>query len=181
MPFLLEELDILQELSHYKSVLIIPCRFCPAASTAVKNREPYFDFFRGFLKTPSYEQLIETMKSNLDKKGIKTGVVNSISPHNFVMCMWTDNQRKKLLERAKNYEALVVLGCEAAVNTIADIVKATFCQVFHGMKTKGLMSIKPKVHLPARISLELISITPTTFPNPNESEISFKSTARVEN
>jgi len=161
MPFYFEDLENIPELSDLKSVLIVPCRFCPAASTAVKRNEPYFDLLRGFLKTPSYEQLLKTMKSTLEKKGIRTDVVRSISPHNFVMCMWTEKQRNKLMERAARYEALLVLGCEAAVQTISDSVKSTSCQVFQGMKTKGLMSIKPRFHFPFRISLELNSITPT--------------------
>ena len=47
MPFYLENKEDMSELSNYKSILIVPCRFCPAASTAVRLNEPYFDFLRG--------------------------------------------------------------------------------------------------------------------------------------
>ncbi len=160
MPVYLKDINEFPELEGLKSVLIIPCRFCPAASMAVRRNEPYFEFFRRLLKTASYEQLIETIKSNLEKKGVKTDVFKSKLLHQFVVCMWTSRRRKKLLERASKYEALLVLGCEAAVQTIYDSVKSTSCKVFQGMRSEGIMSIKPLFHLPGNISLELNSITP---------------------
>jgi flagellar motor protein MotB len=37
---------------------------------AVRTNRPYFEFLRRFLKTASYEELIEAIKFNLEKKGI---------------------------------------------------------------------------------------------------------------
>jgi hypothetical protein len=74
--------------------------------------------------------------------------------------MWTSKRRKKLLERAKQHDALVVLGCEAAVQTVRDSVKSTDCQVIQGMKNEGLMSIRPRFSLPCNIFLELESVSP---------------------
>jgi hypothetical protein len=71
MPVYLKDISEFPELEKFDSVLIVPCRFCPAASLAVRRNKPYFEFFRRFLKTASYEQLIETIKSNLEKKGVK--------------------------------------------------------------------------------------------------------------
>jgi hypothetical protein len=118
MPFHFKLIDDISEYSQYKSVLIIPCRFCPAASASISSNEHYFEFFRKFLR------------------------------------------RQKLLNRAKEYEALIVLGCEAAVNTVKDAVQSASCKVFQGLETKGIMSIQPRIHLPANISLELQSLTP---------------------
>ena len=64
------------------------------------------------------------------------------------------------MKRARNYEALVVLGCEAAVDTIHDAVQSTSCKVFQGMRSEGIMSIKPLFNLPCNISLELNKVTP---------------------
>jgi len=94
MPLYLKDINRFPELERFTSVLIIPCRFCPAASMAVRTNQPYFEFLRRFLKTASYEELIETMKSNLAKKGIKTDVFRSYLPHQFVICMWTMGRRK---------------------------------------------------------------------------------------
>ena len=160
MPFYLKDIDEFPEIEKFKSVLIIPCRFCPAASMAVRKNRPYFEFLRKFLKTDSYEELIRTIQSNLRKKGVKTDVFKSYWPHQFVVCMWTVRRRKKLLKRADNYDALIVLGCEAAVDTIHDAVKPTACTVFQGMRSEGIMSIQPRFHMPCNISLELNNITP---------------------
>ena len=65
-----------------------------------------------------------------------------------------------MMRCAKNYDAIVVLGCEAAVDTIHDSIDTATCRVFQGMRTEGIMSIKPKFHFPCNISLELNKITP---------------------
>ena len=51
MPFYLKELDIVPRVDVLESVLIVPCRFCPAASLAVREKKPYIELFRKFLKT----------------------------------------------------------------------------------------------------------------------------------
>jgi len=160
MPFHLKPIDDISEFTHFKSVLIIPCRFCPAASSSINNNEPYFEFFRKFLKTDSYERDIKNLKSKFEMEGIKVDVFESKMIHQFVLCMWTEKRRKKLLKRAKEYEALIVLGCEAAVNTVSDAVQSSSCKVFQGLETEGVMSILPKFHFPANIYLEIQSLTP---------------------
>ena len=167
MPVYLKDKNEFPELERFKSVLIVPCRFCPAASMAVRKNKPYFEFLRRFLKTGSYEHLIDTIKSNLEKKGIKTDVFKSRLLHQFVVCMWTSRRRKKLAERASKYEALLVMGCEAAVQTIHDSVKSTSCKVFQGMRSEGIMSVKPLFHSPCNISLELNNIIPLVHQTKN--------------
>lgn len=160
MPVYLKEIDNYQEIEKYGSVLIVPCRFCPAASLAVSRGTPYVSFFTHFLKTAVYERSIETLRSRLEGKGVKTGVFRSRLPHQFVVCMWTARRREKLLKRAAKFEALVVLGCEAAVDTVYDSVQSAPCKVYQGMRTEGIMSIKPRFDPPGSISLELNRITP---------------------
>ena len=160
MPVYLRDIDEFPELESFKSVLIIPCRFCPAASMAVTTNRPYFEFPRRLLKTAPYEELIENMKTNLEKKGVQADVFKSYWPHQFVVCIWTKRRRKKLLKRASQYDALLVLGCEAAVDTVHDAVKQSSCKVFQGMRSEGIMSIQPLFHLPGNISLELNHVTP---------------------
>ena len=167
MPVYLQDIAEFPELEKCESVLIVPCRFCPAASLAVRRNQPYFELFRRFLKTASYEQLLETIKSNLENKGVKTDVFKSRLLHQFVVCMWTSRRRKKLLERASKYEALVVMGCEAAVQTIHDSVKSTSCKVFQGMRSEGIMTVRPSFNLPGNISLELDKIIPLVHQHEN--------------
>ena len=160
MPFHFNFNTDTTEFEKFKSVLIIPCRFCPAASSAVTNNEPYFNIFRNFLKTGSYEKYIKTLESKIKGKGIRTSVFESKLIHQFVLCMWTSKRRKKLLERAKEFEALVVVGCEAAVQTVRDSVKDSSCRVYQGVESIGIMSIKPSLTPTAKLSLKLESVTP---------------------
>lgn len=167
MPIYLKDKSEFPELEKFKSVLIVPCRFCPAASMAVRKNKPYFEFLRRFLKTVSYEQLIDTIKLNFEKKGIKTDVFKSRLLHQFVVCMWTSRRRKKLFKRARKYEAVVVMGCEAAVQTIYDSLETTSCKVFQGMRSEGVMTIKPSLNFHGNISLELDKIIPLVHQNKN--------------
>jgi hypothetical protein len=160
MPFYLDEIDVAANVAGLKSVLIVPCRFCPAASLAVRSGQPYIEFPRRGLKTASYEQLIERVKQNLEHRGVKTEVFKSNLLHQFVLCMWSSSRRNTLLERAKEHDALVVMGCEAAVQTVREAVKSTTCQVIPGMRNEGIMSIRPQFSLPCNISLELESVSP---------------------
>ena len=160
MPFHFNELDVASKVAGCDSVLLVPCRFCPAASSAVKHNKPYIDIFRRFLKTEPYEQFIRKIQSDLQEQGVKTSVFKSKLIHQFVLCMWTSGRRKKLREHAKRYDAVVVLGCEGATQTVRDSLKSTECRVVQGLETEGLMSIIPKIRFPGTLSLELNSLTP---------------------
>ena len=166
MPVYLKTIDDYKQLERFKSVLIVPCRFCPAASMAVETNRPYFEFLKRFLKTAPYEELIDSIQSNLEKKGVKADVFRSRWPHQFVVCMWTSRRRKKLSKLSGNYDAMVVLGCEAALDTVYDSAKSSSCKVFQGMRTQGIMGIKPQFKLPFSVSLELNNITAMVHQSP---------------
>lgn len=168
MPMYLKEVNVVPEVAKFQSALIVLCRFCPAASLAMRNDEPYIEFFRRFLNTESYEQLINSMQSRLEKEGLKTNVFKGSlfpMPLNFITCFWTSGQREKLLKHAHEYEAVVVMGCEAAYESVCDILKSTDCQIFLGMESEGVFEAKPKFRLPLNISLELSNVLPVRFPD----------------
>jgi hypothetical protein len=159
MPVYLEQADVDDQVADSESVLVVPCRFCPAASMAVRSRTPYIQLFRRFLKTAAYERFIARMTRRFESRGIRTSVFKSRWPHQFVLCMWTARRRRMLRERAKKHDAVVVLGCEAAGRTVRDSLGATGCRVIQGMRSEGIMSLRPGFGLPCNLSLELESVT----------------------
>ena len=159
MPFYLKKSDVFPQVAGLQSVLIVPCRFCPVASLAVREKKPYIELFRKFLRTEAYESFIQSLKRRLKDEGIKTGVFNSKLPHQFVACMWTSGRRRELAKRAAEFEGAVVLGCDAMVETVGDSIKATDCRVIQGMEIEGLMNVLPTVSFPFNISLGLQGIT----------------------
>jgi len=167
MPLYLKEVDVVPEVAKFQSALIVPCRFCPALSLALRKDQPYIEFFRRFLKTEPYEQHINDIQSRLEKEGLRTSVFKS-NLLNFIICMWTSRRREKLLEQAHQYEALVVMGCEGAYENVCDIVKSTDCQVFLGMESEGVLSAVSKFHWPFNISLELSNVTPMLYDKKRE-------------
>ena len=154
MPFLLKDREVSADLAAVASVLIVPCRFCPAASLAVREGKPYIQLFRHFLRTPSYESYIKALQARLEGKGIRTGLFDSKLPHQFVACMWTAARRKALAKRAAGYDAVIVLGCDAAVATVRSYLPADY-PVIAGMDVEGIMTVMPSVRLPLDISLEV--------------------------
>lgn len=157
MPFYLRDRDISTELAAVGSVLIVPCRFCPAATLAVREQEPYIRLFRNLLRTPSYESYIRALKARLENQGIRTGIFESRLPHQFVACMWTAGRRKALARRAAAYDAVLVLGCDAAIATVRSYLPAN-CRVIAGMELEGIMTVIPRVRFPFDISLEVSGI-----------------------
>ncbi len=158
MPFCLKDRDFSPDLAGVDSVLIVPCRFCPAASLAVRERKPYIELFRRFLRTGAYEQYIQACKSRLESQGIRTGVYDSKLPYDFVVCMWGRARRKDLEKHAAGYDAVVVLGCDAAAETARNCLKSSRCRVIQGMQVEGIMNVIPTFHLPFNIWLEMTNL-----------------------
>jgi hypothetical protein len=159
MPFFLKDRDISADIAEVDSVLIVPCRFCPAASLAVREKKPYLELFRTFLRTAAYEKHIKKRKSQLEQAGIKASVFDSKLPHQFVVCMWTSRRRQELRRRASEYDAVMVLGCDAAVKAARDCTQSTSCKVISGMEVDGIMNVMPSIQFPGKISLEVTGVT----------------------
>ncbi len=157
MPFLLGDRDVTGELAGVRSALIVPCRFCPAASLAVRTKSPYLKLFGGFLRTPAYESSIRTLESRLEQQGIRTEVFDSRLPQDFVMCMWSRGRREALARRAKGHDAMIVLGCDAAAETARSC--ADGCRVIRGMAAEGIMNVVPRARFPFELHLEVQSVT----------------------
>lgn len=162
MPFYLKDSDILPQVAGLESVLIVPCRFCPAASFAVRQKKPYIQPLRRLFRTAAYESFINNLTGCLRYQGIRTAVFDSKLVHHFVACMWTSRRRRKLARRAAEFDAVVVLGCDAMVELVRDVVEPTGCRVIQGMEIEGLMNVRPSVGFPLDLSLELEGVTPVS-------------------
>jgi hypothetical protein len=159
MPFYLKASNIVSQVAGLRSVLIVPCGFCPAASLAVSEKKPYIELFRKFWRTEAYESFIQALKHRLEEKGIKTVVFDIKLPHHYVACMWTYGRRRELARRAAEFEGVVVLGCEATVEIVHDSIRSNDCRVIEGMEAEGIMNVVPTVSFPFNISLKVQGIT----------------------
>ncbi len=160
MPFYLKDRDVSSEVAGARRVLIVPCRFCPAASLAVRENEPYLELFRRFLRTGSFESYVRALRSRLEGNGIRTTVFDSRWPHQFVVCMWTSARRRELTRRAAEHDAVIVLGCEAAAETVRGCTKAIGSRVVLGMEAEGIMNVVPSLRFPFDVRLQVTGVTP---------------------
>ena len=160
MPIHFSDRDVVSEVAGLSSVLIVPCYMCPAVTVSVREKKPFIQLFRSFLKSAPFDQYIETLQSRLKEHGVKTRVFKSMPSHEWFMCMWTSGKRKKLQKYAEQYDAVIVLGCDSATETVREALKSTDCKVIEGMEVAGIMNAQIRFHLPGNVSFENSKIVP---------------------
>jgi hypothetical protein len=160
MPIHLHDLDVVSQAAGVNSALIVPCNLCPAVTVAVNQKQPFMKLFRSVLKSAPFEQYIKDLQSRLSDSGVTTKVFKSNIYHQWFLCMWTDRRRRKLQKQAEQYDAVIVLGCDTANETVRDAVEPTGAKVIEGMQVAGLMNAKLSLQLPANISFKDCRIIP---------------------
>lgn len=153
MPLYLEPRDVIADLEGFKSVLIVPCPICPPMSLAMQKKKPFIEFFKHGLKTEAFEDYLKSIREPLEQSGVRTDVFTMRVPSP-LMCLWTEGQRSRLRKRAKDYEAVLVLGCNSAASTVRDTLEETDCQVFQAMRMRGIANATTKFQFPLTVNLE---------------------------
>ncbi|MEJ2581349.1 MAG: hypothetical protein P8127_06900 [Acidobacteriota bacterium] len=160
MPIHLRDLDIVAQAEGVSSALIVPCNLCPAVTVAVNQKQPFMKLFRSVLKSAPFEQYIKDLRARLGEKRVKTEVFRSSIYHQWFMCMWTGGRRKKLEKAARKHDAVIVLGCDTANETVRDAVRSTGVRVIEGMQVAGLMNAKLSFQLPGNVAFKDCRIIP---------------------
>lgn len=153
MPINLEPIDVSADLAGASSALIVLCPVCPQFSLAMQTDSPWMEFLRTGLKTKALEDHIKGIRDSLEERGVRTGVFTTRLPLP-TMCLWTEGQRKRLLKRAKDYEAAVVLGCDSAAFTAEQVLKNTGCKVILGMRMVGITNATVTHRFPLTFELK---------------------------
>ena len=154
MPVHLEPLDVATSLENFRSVLIVSCPVCPPMCVAMQQNSPFIEFFKRGLKTGAFEDYIQSIRKPLEQRSIRTGAY-SIHLPTPMMCLWTEWQRSRFLKRARDYEAVLVLGCDSATYTAQEVLKNTDCQVIPGMQMIGTTNATLKVRFPLTVELHI--------------------------
>jgi len=160
MPIHFSDLDVTSSVAGLKSALIVPCNLCPAVTVSVREKKPFMRLFRNPLKSLPFDDYLKALQSRLREHGIRADVFKSTLYHHWFMCMWTTRKRKQLQDRAKKYDAVVVLGCESATETVRKAVESTGCRGIAAMKVTGIMNAELKFGLPADISFQNCAVVP---------------------
>jgi len=160
MPIHLEDLDVVSQAEGLSSALIVPCNMCPAVTVAVDRKQPFMKLYKSFMKSAPFEQYIEQLQSRLADKGVATKVFKSPLYHQWFMCMWPERRRKKLEKQAKNFDAVIVLGCDTANETVREAVESTGVRVIEGMAVAGLTNARLSLRLPGVVGFKNTRIIP---------------------
>jgi hypothetical protein len=160
MPIHFADLDVVSEVEGVSSALIVPCIMCPAATVAVREQKPFMQFFRSLFKSLPLERYIEALQSRLADKGVQTEVFKNRLYHQWFLCMWTARRREKLRKRASHHDAVIVLGCDSATETVRKPAEAAGCKVIEGMKVSGIINAQLSFRLPGSVSFDSCSIVP---------------------
>jgi len=160
MPMHFNDLDVVSQVAGLSSALIVPCNMCPAVTVAVREKKPFIQFFRSFLKSAPFEKYMKELQSRLRESGVNSTVFRSSPYHQWFMCMWTSRKRRKLQKCARQYDAVIVLGCESATQTVRDVVGDNGCKVIEGMEATGIMNAQLRFQFPGNISFENCKVVP---------------------
>ena len=137
MPLHLEPLDLHKELQQYSSVLLVSCPVCPPVSLATDKDMPFMEFLKHGIKTPAYEDFLGEVREQLEQGGVRTGVFTSYLPC-AATCLWTAGQRNRLLKRAREFDAALVMGCESARHTVNETLNLLETGGLGEEQTRGL-------------------------------------------
>jgi len=160
MPIHFHDVDFTADISGLKSALIVPCIMCPAVTVAIRERKPLIRFFRNPFKSAPFELYVKSLQRRLTEQGVINDVFKSRLYQHWFLCMWSVKRRKKLLEHAKDHQAIIVLGCASAAETVREAVKSTDCKVIEAMQVGGLTNAKLKFGFPDKVSFEGVKIVP---------------------
>jgi hypothetical protein len=160
MPIHFHDLDVTSEMEGVSSALIVPCNLCPAVTVAVREKRPFMRFFRSLLKSAPFEEHLEGLRERLEEKGVASRVFRNTLYHQWFMCMWTSRRRRKLQKQAKKYDAVIVLGCESAAETVRKVVSSDDVKVIEGMSTSGITNAEMSVQLPGDLYFKNCTVVP---------------------
>ena len=153
MPVNLTPRDVSSELAGFDSVLIASCPVCPPMCLAMQEEEPFIEFFKHGFKTPAFEDHIESIRESLTERGVRTDVFSIHTPTP-MMCLWTERQRARLLKRARDFDAVVILACDSGTESAKDALKDTDCQVIQALDMDGVINATTSIHFPLTVVME---------------------------
>jgi len=159
MPIHFEDRDVASEIEGLRSALIVPCNLCPAVTVAVREDRPFLRFFKSLVRSEPFEEYIDALRAGLAEKGVSTKVFRSNLYHQWFLCMWTARRRETLRKHAKGYDAVIVLGCESATETVREVV-STGVKVIEGMKVTGIMNGRLSFRLPGNLCFDRSKVVP---------------------
>ena len=165
MPLHFDDLDVISETDGIRSALIVPCNMCPAVTVADREKKPFMQLFKSLLKSGPFDKYLMELQHRLTEKGVNTKIFRSYLYHQWFMCMWTSGRQKRLGKQAKQYEAIIVLGCDSATETVRNAVGSHNCKVIEGMELVGIMNAKLKFQLPCNISFADCKVIPISKKN----------------
>jgi hypothetical protein len=148
----LEPIDVSADLEGATSVLIVSCPVCPPVSLAIQKDSPLMQVFKSGLKTPAFEDYIHAVRESLEKRGVRVEVFSTYVPLP-TMCLWTQGQRRRLLKRAQNFDAVLVLGCESATSTVEQALNDAPCEVIQAMNLTGITNASVRFQFPGTVTL----------------------------
>lgn len=159
MPIHFEDQDVASEVDGLRSALIVPCNLCPAVTVAVREKRPFLRLFKSLVKSAPFEDYLEALESRVSEKGVSTKVFRSHLYHQWFLCMWTSRRRRKLQKEVRKYDAVIVLGCASATETVRDLVPADV-KVIEGMTTTGIMNGRLSFRLPGELFFDDCKVVP---------------------
>jgi hypothetical protein len=133
--------------------VIVSCPVCPRVALAVQKDSPLIEILKSGLKTRAFEDHVKQIRELLEQRGVRSSVLSMYAPIP-MMCLWTQGQRKRLMKRAKEVEAVLVLGCDSATYTVRQALKDTECKIIQAMRMTGITNATVKFQFPINVTFQ---------------------------
>jgi Asp/Glu/hydantoin racemase len=117
-------------------------------------------FFRNPLRSAPFEEYLDALQRRLRDQGVMTKVFRSRLYHQWFLCVWSARRRRRLKNCAKKYDAVIVLGCASATETVRNVVDSTDVKVIEGMTPTGIMNARLKLEWPGKVFFEDSTVVP---------------------
>ena len=143
MPFYLKETDLGLRIPDLASVLVVVCRFCPAASMATRHDQTYLDPLRTGLRTAVFEDHLARTVADLGRRGIRATVFQG-GIRDFMVCVWSAQKRAEMIQLAAEHEAVLVFGCSGAVESVRKMLSDLDRPLYRAMDDEGILAVTPR-------------------------------------
>ncbi len=153
MPVKVTPRDVSADLADVKSVLVASCPVCPPMCAAMQKDAPFIELFKHGIKTPAFEEHIDSIRDTLTKRRVRTGTFTIHTPTP-MMCLWTQGQRKRFLKRAREYDAALIMACDSGTESAMDALEETECKVVQGLDMEGVINATTSIRFPLVISMK---------------------------
>ena len=149
MPLALELVPPGSRFAGRKAVLFVACPICPRMQVQHRAGEPLYSWRTLFGLEDAFRRHMASLVQSIRATGAASDWhrTSALLP----ACLWTEEDGRKLQERARTFDAIGVVGCESALATVVRFAPGT--PVVQLAKVTGIANLTLRSRFPLRCEI----------------------------